>query len=161
MNKTLIAYFSYQGHTRQLAEQIQKVIGGTLFEIKPSQAYSNDYDTCEAQAKKETRESYQPQLAENCKDLASYRTILLGTPNWFNTMAPPVATFLASNDFSGKTIVPFCTNGGGGLGHIVRDMKKLGEGATVLDSLEVYEGAVADAGQKIDAWLNKNGLSRR
>lgn len=160
MNKILIAYFSYQGHTRQVAEQIRKAVGGTLFEIKPAQAYSDDYDTCEAQAKKETREGYRPPLAESCTDLASCDTILLGTPNWFNTMAPPVATFLASNDFSDKTIVPFCTNGGGGLGHIERDMKKLGEGATVLDSLEVYEGAVTDAGKQIDAWLSRNGLSR-
>ena len=52
MNKTLIAYFSYQGHTRQLAQHIQKATDGTLFEIKPAQAYPDDYDTCEAQAKK-------------------------------------------------------------------------------------------------------------
>ena len=88
MNKTLIAYFSYQGHTRQLAQHIQKATDGTLFEIKPAQAYPDDYDTCEAQAKKETREGYQPELAEKC-DIAPYSTILLGTPNWFNTMAPP------------------------------------------------------------------------
>ena len=111
MNKTLIAYFSYQGHTRQLAQHIQKATDGTLFEIKPAQAYPDDYDTCEAQAKKETREGYQPGLAEKC-DIAPYSTILLGTPNWFNTMAPPVAAFLAAHDFTGKTILPFCTNGG-------------------------------------------------
>lgn len=89
MNTMLIAYFSYQGHTRQLAEQIQKAVDGTLFEIRPAAAYSNDYDTCEAQAERETREGYQPELAEHCQNLASYRTILLGAPNWFNTMAPP------------------------------------------------------------------------
>ena len=105
MNKTLIAYFSYQGHTRQLAQHIQKATDGTLFEIKPAQAYPDDYDTCEAQAKKETREGYQPELAEKC-DIAPYSTILLGTPNWFNTMAPPVAAFLAAHDFTGKTILP-------------------------------------------------------
>ena len=71
MNKTLIAYFSYQGHTRQLAQHIQKATDGTLFEIKPAQAYPDDYDTCEAQAKKETREGYQPELAEKC-DIAPY-----------------------------------------------------------------------------------------
>lgn len=89
MNTMLIAYFSYQGHTRQLAEQIQKAVDGTLFEIRPAAAYSNDYDTCEAQAERETREGYQPELAEHCQNLASYSTILLGAPNWFNTMAPP------------------------------------------------------------------------
>lgn len=157
MNKILIAYFSYQGHTRRLAEQIQKATGGTLFEIKPAAAYSSDYDTCEAQAKKETRDGYQPALAEDC-DIVPYNTVLLGTPNWFNTMAPPVATFLASHDFAGKTIIPFCTNGGGGIGHIVRDVKKLGTDAIVRDCLDVYEGSVADSEAKITSWLHKNGL---
>lgn len=161
MNSMLIAYFSYQGHTRQLAEQIQKATGGALFEIKPAQSYSGDYDTCEARAKRETREGHQPELAENCNDISAYGTILLGTPNWFNTMAPPVATFLASNALVGKTILPFCTSGGGGLGHIVRDIKKLGAGAAVGDGLEVHEGGVADAGEKIDIWLNKNGAAGR
>ncbi len=159
MNKILIAYFSYQGHTRQLAKQIQKATGGTLFEIKPAQAYSSDYDTCEAQAKKETREGYQPELAEHC-DIVSYSTILLGTPNWFNTMAPPVATFLASHDFTGKTIIPFCTNGGGGMGHILKDIKKLASSASMQDCLEVYEGNLAAAEEKVASWLRKNDLRR-
>lgn len=158
-NTILIAYFSYQGHTRRVAEQIRQATGGTVFEIRPVNAYSDDYDTCEALAKKETREGYQPPLAEICQDLAAYSTVMLGTPNWFNTMAPPVASFLASADFSSKTIVPFCTHGGG-LGHVVRDIQKLARGATVLDSLDVYEGRVNDAGQNIAAWLNKNGCNR-
>ena len=159
-NTLLIAYFSYQGHTRRVAEQIQQATGGTLFEIMPAAPYSNDYDTCEAQAKKETREGTQPPLTETGPDLAAYSTVILGTPNWFNTMAPPVASFLASADFSGKTIVPFCTHGGGGLGHIVRDIQKLAAGATMLGSLDVYEGRVDNAGQNIAAWLNKNGCNR-
>lgn len=141
MDNIFIVYFSYRGHTSRLAGQIRQAVGGAVFEIKPARAYSDDYDTCEAQARKETREGYRPPLAENCKDLASYGTILLDTPNWFNTMAPPVATFLASQDFSGTTLVPFCTHGGGGLGHIVRDMKKLAAGATVLDCLDMYKAS--------------------
>lgn len=159
MNKNiLIAYFSYQGHTRNVAEQIQGTVGGTLFEIRPEQAYSEDYDTTEAQGNKETREGIQPKLAEMCKDFASYDTIILGTPNWFNTMAPPVATFLAQNDFSGKTIIPFCTNGGGGLGHVVADIKKLAKVATVSDTLALYQDGGADAKGKIASWLKKAAI---
>ena len=88
-------------------------------------------------------------------------TILLGTPNWLNTLAPPVAAFLAANDFSGKTIAAFCTHGGGGLGRITGDVRKLGTGATVLSSLELYGRDAADAGRKIDAWLSANGLNRK
>lgn len=160
MNRTLIAYFSYQGHTRQVAEQLQKATGGTLFEIKAAEAYPSDYESCVARAKKEVREGRWPELAEHCEDIASYDTILLGTPNWLNTLAPPVAAFLASNDFSGKTIAAFCTHGGGGLGRITGDVRKLGTGATVLSSLELYGRDAADAGRKIDAWLSANGLNR-
>ena len=88
-------------------------------------------------------------------------TILLGTPNWFNTLAPPVAAFLAANDFSGKTIAAFCTHGGGGLGRITGDVRKLGTGATMLSSLELYGRDAADAGRRIDAWLSANDLNRR
>lgn len=160
MNTPLIAYFSYQGHTRRVAAKIQAVTGGTLFEINPAEAYSSHYDICEAQARREIWEGYQPPLAEHCQNLAASPVILLGTPNWFNTIAPPVASFLASNDVSGKTIIPFCTHGGGGLGHVVRDMQKLAPGATVQDSLDVYEGGVDDAERKIAVWLNRNGLTR-
>lgn len=86
---------------------------------------------------------------------------MLGTPNWFNTMAPPVAAFLAAHDFTGKTILPFCTNGGGGMGHILKDVKKLASGAAVRDGLEVYEGGLTAAGEKTAAWLKKNDLGRK
>ena len=71
---TLIAYFSYTGHTKGIAQQIQDLTGGTLFEIRPLDAYSSDYDTTERQARKETREDYRPALAEQVSDFASYGT---------------------------------------------------------------------------------------
>lgn len=156
--KILTAYFSYTEHTRGIASQVQSLAGGDLFEIRPAEAYSTDYDTTERQARKETRDVYHPPLAEQVKDLASYDVILLGTPNWFNTVASPVAAFLADNDFFGKKIAVFCTNGGGGLGHIPADVKKLAPGAEVMESLDLYEDGGADAGEKIEAWLNKCGL---
>lgn len=155
----LTAYFSYTEHTRGIASQVQSLAGGDLFEIRPAEAYSADYDTTERQARKETRDGYHPPLAEQVKDFGSYDVILLGTPNWFNTVASPVATFLADNDFSGKKIAVFCTNGGGGLGHIPADVKKLAPGAEVMDSLNLYEDGGADAGKKIEDWLKKNALA--
>lgn len=153
----LIAYFSYTGHTKSIAQQMRDITGGTLFEICPATPYSSDYDTTERQGRKETRDGYQPPLAEQT-DLSTYDAILLGTPNWFNTVAPPVATFLAENDFSGKTIVPFVTNGGGGLGHIPSDIKALVKGANVMDSLNIYEDGGSGAKAKISDWLKKNGI---
>lgn len=158
--KILTAYFSYTGHTRGIARQVQEQAGGDLFEICPSQAYSEDYDTTERQARKETRDGYRPPLAEQMETLNSYDVVFLGTPNWFNTVASPVASFLAENDFSEKKIAVFCTNGGGGLGHIPADVQKLAPSAKLLGSLNLYEDGGADAGKKIEAWLKKNGLNQ-
>lgn len=156
--KTLIAYFSYMGNTKGIARQIQEQTGGTLFEIKPSIPYSEDYDTTERQGRRETSEGYRPKLAGQADDLASYDAILLGTPNWFNTIAPPVATFLEDNNLAGKKIALFCTNGGGGLGHTVADIRALCKDSEILDSLNIYEDGGAGAKAKISDWLKKNSL---
>lgn len=74
---------------------------------------------------------------------------------------PPVATFLAENDLGGKTIVPFCTNGGGGLGHIPGDIRALCKESEVLDSLDLYEDGGAGAKAKISDWLKKNGMEQQ
>ena len=68
---------------------------------------------------------------------------------------------LAAHDFTGKTILPFCTHGGGGMGHILKDVHKLASGAAVRDGLEVYEGGLTAAGEKTAAWLKKNDLGRK
>lgn len=158
--KTLIAYFSYTGHTKGIARQLQSLTGGDLFEILPAAAYSSDYDTTERQARRETRGGYRPPLARHLADSAVYDVILLGTPNWFNTVAPPVATFLAGHDFSGKKIALFCTHGGGGFGRTNADVRALCKDSEMLDSLELYEDGGADAKVKTAAWLEKIGFGR-
>lgn len=157
MNK-LIAYFSYTGHTKGIAQQIQALTGGDLFEIRPSAPYSQDYSTAERQGRKETRDGVRPPLAEAAPDLSGYDAILLGTPNWFNTVAPPVATFLAENGFEDKSIALFCTNGGGGLGQIPSHIKAQCKNVNLLESLNLYEDGGAGAKAKIADWLKKNGL---
>ncbi len=161
---TLIAYFSYTGHTKGIAKQLQELIGGTLFEIKPAAPYSEDYDTTERQGRKETRDGYRPPLAEMpaklASDPASYDTILLGTPNWFNTVAPPVASFLADNDMSGKRIALFCTNGGGGLGHTLADIRAMCKNSEVLYGINIYEDGGSEAKERLSEWLKQIGLSK-
>lgn len=158
---TLIAYFSYTGHTRGIARQIQELTGGALFEIRPAAPYAQDYDTTERQGRKETRDGYRPPLAQQAPELSDYDVVLLGSPNWFNTVAPPVATFLAENNFVEKAIALFCTNGGGGLGHIPADVKALCKDVKMLDSLNLYEDGGAVAKVKIADWLTKNGLMQK
>ena len=123
--KILIAYYSWSGNTRFAAEQIQKLTGGTLFEIKPAKAYPSDYSACVDQAKQECRDEFKPELATKVDDFSKYDVIFVGTPNWWSTMAPPVRSFLAGYDFSGKTVIPFVTHGGGGMAHCERDMRRV------------------------------------
>ncbi len=157
---TLIAYFTYTGHTKGIASQIQEQTGGVLFEIKPATPYSADYDTTERQGRKETQDGYHPTLAEQIPDFDSYDTILLGTPNWFNTVAPPVATFLSENNFAGKEIALFCTNGGGGLGHMVTDIQGICHNAKILGSISIYEDGGLEAKKELSRWLKQIGLKK-
>ncbi|WP_455683656.1 flavodoxin [Thomasclavelia sp.] len=158
--KILIAYFSYTGHTAEIARKIQEQTGGTLFEIKPAEPYSDDYDTTERQGRKETQRGHRPLLADMPADLTSYDVILLGTPNWFNTIAPPVASFLESSNLFDKKIALFCTNGGGGLGHTIADIKTLCSEAEIIDSINIYEDGGAGAEKKIADWLKQIGLKQ-
>ena len=112
--KILIAYYSWSGHTKKVAEAIQNEIGGDLFEIQPETAYSDDYKTVVDQAKKEINEGYRPALKNNVANIAQYDIVFIGSPNWWGTIAPVVSTFVEQNDLSGKTVVPFITHGSGG-----------------------------------------------
>ena len=122
--KVLVAYYSYSGNTRFAAERIQKATGGDIFEIKPAAPYPDDYNACVDQAKKEIAAGLKPELAEKVKEFDKYEVIFVGTPNWWSTMAPPVLTFLSGYDFSGKTVIPFVTHGGGGMARCETDMRK-------------------------------------
>ena len=122
--KILIAYYSWSGHTKKVAEAIQNEIGGDLFEIQPETAYSDDYKTVVDQAKKEINEGYRPALKNNVANIAQYDIVFIGSPNWWGTIAPVVSTFVEQNDLSGKTVVPFITHGSGGEQNTITDLEK-------------------------------------
>lgn len=159
--KILVAYYSYSGNTRHAAEQIQKATGGDLFEIKPVKAYPADYNACVNQAKKEINAGFRPELAENVKELAKYEVIFVGSPNWWGTMAPPVATFLTQNKVAGKTIVPFFTHGGGGMQRCESDVRKLCPKSTVLKAATFSGGSIRSAGKAITDWVNDSVTVRK
>lgn len=156
--KILIAYFSYEGNTRRIAQKIQAATGGDLFEIRPLQSYPADYDTAERQARREVREGFHPQLTATQASIADYDLILIGTPNWFNKVAPPVATFLTGSDFTAKIVVPFCTHGGNGATRVAADMAGYIAGARVLECLDIYGDGGATADAAIGEWLRRVGV---
>ncbi|MFL0196034.1 flavodoxin [Clostridium sp. WILCCON 0269] len=158
MNKKIfIIYYSWSSNTGNIARLIQQETGGQLFEVNPVQAYPSNYGTCVEQAKKEIHSGFMPELEAIPDNLDSYDVIFIGTPIWWHTMAPPVFTFLSHADMSGKTVVPFCTHGGGGKGHYINDISKLCKNSIVLDELVVYGDGGKSAELDVQAWLNRIG----
>lgn len=139
--KSLIVYYSHSGTTRRLAELITRETGGDLLELVPETAYPQDYNTVVAQAKRELQSGHRPAPKTALPDLSAYDMVFVGTPNWWSSPAPPVLTFLEQADMKGATVAPFCTHGGGGSGHIRRDMEKASHGAAFLPELSIYGGS--------------------
>ncbi len=155
-HKVLIAYFSHSfGNTRQIAHMIQKETGGDIFEIKPKTPYTKVHKDVVAQARKEIDAGFKPKLVAMPEKLDEYDVIFVGTPNWWNTMAPPVATFLSNHDFSGKTLVPFTTHGGSGLGRYPEDMKKLCPKANFLEGETFSRNSIPDSGDAVAKWIKR------
>lgn len=157
--KVLIVYYSRTGNTRALAEQIRAATGGELVELEPVEAYPQDYQATVDRARQEQSSSRWPQLKNDFRTVASYDVILLGSPSWGSTIAPPARTFLLENDLSGKTVALFMTHGGSGLGRAPADVKALAPQATVADGLAVSGRRAHDARDEVASWLSKIGLA--
>ena len=151
----LVAYFSHSGNTREIANQIYKSVGSDIFEIQTVKPYPHDYDAVVKQARQELDSGYIPELKTKIENIESYDLVFIGYPNWCSTVPAPVRTFLLEYDFSGKTIAPFCTHEGSGLGRSVTDISKLCPKSTVLDGIAI-RGSVAKTSQsKVSEWLWK------
>ena len=155
--KTLIAYFSWSGNTRGIAQLLHQKIGGDLVAIEPVTPYSEDYNTCLEQAKRDQQRAARPALRTRIADMASYDVVFLGYPNWWATIPMPVASFLEQYDFSGKTIVPFVSHGGGRLGQSVTDIAKLCPSSRILEALSVRYSGGSSLSEDMDAWLKRTG----
>lgn len=167
--KCLIAYYSRAGNnyfsgkivnlpvgnTKVVADMIREITGGDVFSIDTVQSYPKDYSATTNVAKRELNENARPQLTSHVEDIESYDVIFLGYPNWWGTMPMPVFTFLDEYDFSGKTIVPFCTHEGSGLGRSENDISKLCPEATLLKGLAIHGSRVNAAKKDVADWLNK------
>lgn len=166
---TLVAYFSHKGqnysngeivdlnkgNTEVAAEMIAELTGGALFEIAAQKDYPFIYNECTNVAKQELRAGSRPTLAETI-DVSGYDTIILGYPSWWGTMPMPVWTFLESRDFAGKTLLPFCTHEGSGMGNSERDMNRLCPHADMKAGLAIHGSSVSDARGAIEKWLREN-----
>ena len=143
------------GNTEVAAGMIHELTGADLFKIDPIQAYARDYNTCIAEAQADQRRNARPELKQYPDSLDGYDTIYLGYPNYWGTMPMAVFTFLERFDFSGKTIFPFCTHEGSGMGGSERDIKRLCPGAKVEKGLAIHGGNVKNARPAIQKWLKE------
>lgn len=108
-SKILVAYFSWGGTTRKMAEQIAQQTGGTLFEIVPVNPYPAEYTPCTEVALQERDSDARPAIKNSVADMESYDVVFIGCPVWWHTAPMIINTFTESYDFKGKTVVPFCT----------------------------------------------------
>lgn len=147
------------GNTAKMAGWIQERTGGDLFSIRVTEPYSSDYDACLDRAAEEKQNHARPALTDAVPDMDQYDVVFLGYPNWWYTLPMPVMTFLESYDFSGKTVIPFCAHGTGGLAESVDDLRAaLPASATVGRPIGVYRPDVDGAEPRIDAWLADQGF---
>lgn len=154
----LIAFFSWSGNTETLAGIIQTETGGDLFAIEPETPYTDDYNALLDQAQQEQADQARPALAARVENWAQYDTIFVGYPIWWGDAPMIVLSFLESYDCSGKTIIPFCTSGGGGFGASVDSVTNSAAGAEILDGFHVSGSGAAHAGEDVAAWIDGLGL---
>ncbi len=141
-----------KGNTERVAEFIQKAVGGDLFEVDTVKPYSESYMTCIDEAKKELREKARPEIKAYPNNFESYDTLFVGYPNWWGTMPMCMFTLLEHFDLSGKTIIPFCTNEGSGMGVSERDLKSICKNATVKGGLSIHGAESEQSEAKVSAW---------
>ena len=157
--KVLVAYFSWGGNTRGIAEEIQKQTGADVFEITLVNPYSSDYNTVLDQAQRDQNEQARPALAAHVENMEQYDTVLLGYPNWWASIPMPIASFLEEYDFSGKTIIPFCSHGGGRFGQSLTAISKLVPDAAMGEALSVHYSGGSSHVQDISDWLKENHIA--
>lgn len=160
MNKKIIIYYSYTGHTRIIANMIREKINCDILELKMKAPYSNDYQTVVDEQQNNEHAKDTPEIEPLNVDLNNYDEIILGTPVWWYTIAPPVRTFLMENDLKGKVIKPYATNAGW-LGRTFKEIESLCKESTVKDEMNIlfdedYSTNLIKTNQKeIENWINR------
>ena len=169
MRNILIVYYSRRGenywngsirklehgNTEIAAHMIADLTGGDCFEVETAAPYSESYSSCVKEAVAELKHNARPELKGYPESVDGYDTIFVGYPNWCGTMPMAMFTFLEHFDWTGKRILPFCTNEGSGMGRSEQDLKKLCPGATLEQGLSIHGAEVDTCRPAIEAWLQR------
>lgn len=144
----LVAYFSHTGNTEAVAQQIASLTGGTLAQIERAE----DYGDLQQEAEAEIKDGARPEITVSVDNVADYDTVFVGYPIWWDEAPAMIATFLSSYDFSGKTLIPFCTSASDPIDnslHIFRE---------ICPDAAIAEGLTANNDADIEPWLTRLGL---
>ncbi len=172
MSKVLIAYFSRRdenyvgyskrylekGNTEIAVEKIASFISADVFPIIMKNPYSKEYDACMEESKRDYNQDARPEMLNAPESIDMYDTVILAYPNYWNTMPMVCFTFLESFDFSGKTILPLCTNEGSDLGKSEEAIRMLCPGAKLGTGLSLCGSGINSADPHIERWLRENGV---
>lgn len=179
-SKILIAYFSYgenakfpddvdasssasiqmldgkiTGNTGLIADYIAKATGGDVFSILTAEKYPSDYNATVDAGQAEKNNNIKPEIATHIDNLDDYDTIFIGFPNWWYGMPMVMYTFFDEYDFSGKTIIPFCTSGGSAFSDSISEMKELEPNAAVIDDgLHIGASSASGAENQVKEWID-------
>lgn len=153
-NKILVAYFSCSGVTKAVATELASIAGADLYEIKPEVPYTDadlDWNDRKSRSSVEMRDaSSRPGIARKLPDMETYGTVFVGFPVWWYIAPTIINTFLESYDFSGKTVVPFATSGGSGIGNCEKNLRKTYPGIRWKDG-KLLNGKII--GELVAGWL--------
>lgn len=156
--KKLVVFYSYTGHTKMIAENIQRKLNCDILEIKPVKPYSTDYQTVVDEEQNNSSVGKTPDIQKIDKNLNDYDEIIIGTPVWWYTIAPVIRTFLTQNDLSNKTIKPFATNAGW-LGHTFQEIQKLCPNSKVDKGINIvfesYSDNLVTSPDEIEKWIDE------
>lgn len=168
--KAIVIFFSHAGdnysvgnvkvgNTKLVALEIQKQTGADLFEIVPEKSYDMAYRPLTELAKKEQEQGELPKFKGQVPDLSGYTTVFVGGPVWWGTYPQVMFTFFKQADLSGKTVYPFTTHEGSGLGRTVNDLKELYPKADVKDGFSIYGHEAQKSMEDVDEWLKDLGYT--
>ena len=158
--KILVAYFSYTGNTKLLAQYAAELLGADLAEIVPAQPYTADdtnYNSPDCRARTEYNDpASRPAISGTIENMAQYDTVLIAHPIWYGDAPRIMDTFMESYDFSGKTLTTFCTSAQSPLGSSAENLKKFATSATWLESRRFEIGS---SKEQVGEWLSSIGLA--
>lgn len=154
-SKTLVAFFSRSGNTRVIAGTIHRARQTDIFEIKPASPYPEDYEATVEQARVERDQGIEPPLASLAENFSQYDTLYLGLPIWGETAPPVIRSFLKLHDLKGKTVHPFITHGGYGLGNALSVLASHAPGAKIEPPFSLVADQEKRTLNKVNGWLSE------